>query len=117
MINNAELFVYWFQGYVELNGSRPSEEQWDSIKDHLALVFKKVTKPLVSIDPKSGGMSYCSLNVKDFSAKDFFKDFTPTGHPPFSIKMNFPEKDVVNKNGDSMDFKNVHGKDIIEHSC
>lgn len=45
---NAEQFAYWMQGFAELNGQAPTVEQWQSIKDHLALVFKKVTPPIVN---------------------------------------------------------------------
>ncbi len=43
-----ESFVYWLQGFAELTDGidRPSAAQWAMIKDHLALVFKKETKPL-----------------------------------------------------------------------
>lgn len=36
-------FAYWLQGYAEINGGAPNEEQWQIIRDHLALVFDKVT--------------------------------------------------------------------------
>ena len=36
-------FVYWLQGFVELNGAPPNNVQWEAIKDHLALVFDKVS--------------------------------------------------------------------------
>lgn len=36
-------FTYWLQGYAEIAGEAPSEEQWKVIKDHLQLVFQKVT--------------------------------------------------------------------------
>lgn len=39
----SEQFAYWLQGFVELNGSEPTTEQWQSIKDHLKTVFVKVT--------------------------------------------------------------------------
>jgi hypothetical protein len=39
----AEQFAYWLQGYAELNSAPPSAEQWQAIRDHLALVFNKVT--------------------------------------------------------------------------
>jgi hypothetical protein len=39
----AEQFAYWLQGYAELNEAPPSAEQWQAIRDHLALVFDKVT--------------------------------------------------------------------------
>lgn len=40
-----EQFAYWLQGYAELAGDAPTPEQWQSIKEHLALVFNKVTLP------------------------------------------------------------------------
>lgn len=40
-------FCYWLQGFVELNaGFRPTPDQWQSICEHLALCFKKVTPPV-----------------------------------------------------------------------
>lgn len=41
-----EQFAYWMQGFVELNGGMPTPEQWQSIKEHLATVFNKVTPSL-----------------------------------------------------------------------
>lgn len=42
----AEQFTYWLQGFSELNAGPPDEAQWQSIREHLATVFKKVTPPL-----------------------------------------------------------------------
>lgn len=43
-----ENFVYWLQGFVEMNGQEnPTPEQWNSIRDHLKTVFIKVTPPLL----------------------------------------------------------------------
>lgn len=42
-----EQFAYWLQGYAELQQEPPTPEQWKSVKEHLALVFKKVTPPVV----------------------------------------------------------------------
>lgn len=42
-------FVYWLQGYVELNGGTPTDSQWVVIKDHLQLVMDKKTP--VRIEP------------------------------------------------------------------
>jgi hypothetical protein len=39
-------FVYWLQGFAELTEQPPSAEQWKSIREHLAMVFKKVTPPV-----------------------------------------------------------------------
>jgi hypothetical protein len=42
-----EQFTYWLQGFVELGkGAAPTPEQWKSIQEHLATVFKKVTPPV-----------------------------------------------------------------------
>jgi hypothetical protein len=39
----AENFVFWLNGYFELGGENLSPQQVQIIKDHLALVFNKVT--------------------------------------------------------------------------
>lgn len=36
-------FIYWLQGFAELNKQAPTQEQWDSIREHLQLCFNKVT--------------------------------------------------------------------------
>ena len=41
---NAEQFAYWLQGFAELNGGPPNEIQWAMIREHLGLLFNKVTK-------------------------------------------------------------------------
>lgn len=43
-----EQFAYWLQGFAELNPQAPNAEQWQSIRDHLQLVFKKVTPERVT---------------------------------------------------------------------
>ena len=53
---DALQFAYWLQGFAELNEQPPSAEQWQSIRDHLALVFRKVTPPL-SDGAKHGPLS------------------------------------------------------------
>ena len=39
----TEQFAYWLQGFAELNPDTPNAEQWQAIRDHLQLVFKKET--------------------------------------------------------------------------
>lgn len=41
-------FVYWLQGFAELNDAPPSKAQWKSIREHLSLVFEKRT-PAVGV--------------------------------------------------------------------
>lgn len=41
---SPEQFCYWLQGFAELSGDNPpTPEQWKSIREHIATVFKKVT--------------------------------------------------------------------------
>ena len=40
-----EQFCYWLQGFAELNGEQPTQEQWKAIRDHLQTVYHKVTPP------------------------------------------------------------------------
>ena len=39
----ADQFAYWLQGFAELNAAPPTEDQWNMIREHLGLVFNKVT--------------------------------------------------------------------------
>lgn len=38
-----EQFCYWLQGFAELTATAPTVEQWQSVREHIATVFKKVT--------------------------------------------------------------------------
>lgn len=49
-----EQFVYWMQGFAELNSDPPSPEQWQAIRDHLNLVFEKKTPDYFSGIIKDG---------------------------------------------------------------
>jgi len=46
-----EQFCYWLQGKAELDPTPPTPEQWDSIREHLALVLVKVTRPVFPTAP------------------------------------------------------------------
>ena len=47
----CEQFTYWLQGYFEISGTTYlSELQTQIVKDHLDLVFKKVTPDREYID-------------------------------------------------------------------
>ena len=57
----SENFTYWLQGFTELsNGAHPTPEQWKMIKEHLALVFIKVTPPLEIVNSEP---TYCQSYV------------------------------------------------------
>lgn len=38
-------FVYWLQGFAEIDGKPPTEKQWETIRAHLNLVFKHEIDP------------------------------------------------------------------------
>ena len=40
---NPEDFCRWLQGFAELSDARPTEAQWKMIKEHLQLLYTKVT--------------------------------------------------------------------------
>lgn len=44
-----ENFAYWLQGFAELTPDRPTEAQWQAIRDHLQLVFTKETPAIPSL--------------------------------------------------------------------
>jgi len=45
-------FVYWLQGYIELQDPKTiNEQQVQIIKDHIALVLKKETPKIVPMKP------------------------------------------------------------------
>lgn len=60
---NAEQFVYWLNGYLELSGAQEmSSAQLKCVREHIALVLRKVTPPLE--DPKPayfGGGVRCGV--------------------------------------------------------
>ena len=48
-----EQFCYWLNGYTELSNSPPNLVQWESIKQHLATVFTKVTPPVFTMPDRT----------------------------------------------------------------
>ena len=67
-----EQFCCWLQGRAELDATPPTEEQWRSIREHLALVFTKVTRPITPVPtplqdwPSVQPLSPLQINPKDF---------------------------------------------------
>ncbi len=53
-------FVYWLQGYIELQDPKTiNEQQVQIIKDHIALVLKKETPQMIPLKPwVNSGPSY-----------------------------------------------------------
>lgn len=80
-----EQFTYWLQGFAELNPQAPTAEQWQAIRDHLNLVFKKETpvrvtgpnidSPALLDDPLRDALR--RLNERDISAWPRITPFRP----------------------------------------
>jgi hypothetical protein len=61
---NDRDFCLWLQGFVELSGDKPTDAQWKSIKEHLALVFNKVTPPVGKKDNSQKELDSILDNIK-----------------------------------------------------
>lgn len=68
---NPENFIYWLQGFAEIDGERPTEKQWRIIKEHLELCFSRVTYK----EPTIGSVSSpYGMTIKANPALDSFNN-------------------------------------------
>lgn len=78
-------FTYWLQGYAELCGDKPDEKQWAMIKEHLGLVFEKVTSVSRETD---FNIQYCLGNVESVHLdKDDVIEYR-SGQYPYSYPLS-----------------------------
>lgn len=85
-------FAYWLQGYMEVHGTTPTDEQWQVIQDHLKLVFVKVTPDRQKAKPHDEDVKKSPLDI-DFdeilkrTQRDNDKWPTPTWnpYPPYEV--------------------------------
>lgn len=62
----AEQFTYWLNGFIELNpNAMLTLTQWQIVKDHLALVFKKET-PDRTVSPRQDQVAVPSERGQPF---------------------------------------------------
>jgi hypothetical protein len=91
---NAQDFCYWLHGFTELTrGQTPDPAQWKAIREHLDLVFKKVTPQVesavdvkIKVDTKDAQKSVGDLAEvmrKYQDALKFHRDWTQ--QPPLTI--------------------------------
>lgn len=63
---SANHFISWLQGFIEIsNDSTVDQNQWNLIKEHLQLVFEKVTSELDPNDPPQEDSTSESTNIND----------------------------------------------------
>lgn len=68
-----EDFKAWLTGFAELHGEIPTTEQWEVIKEHLGLVFNKVTTK--QSNPQTGGVVFGNtLRVRNLFDHDNFEE-------------------------------------------
>ncbi len=64
---STENFSYWLQGYAEICGKVPTEQQWDLIKRHLDSCFAKDPKihsqPVMIIEKNPIEPTYCNKSL------------------------------------------------------
>lgn len=74
-----EQFAYWLHGFAELTGDTPpNAEQWKSIREHLATIFKKVTPPVAKPGQAAGDLIEAIERMKKEGARA-----TPVWEPRF----------------------------------
>ena len=93
---NAQEFCYWLQGYMEISGGRElSESQIKIIRDHLDLVFTKVT-PTYPFQPAPEHVELTCEPAQTFCCDaEVYKDYKLTkpdlGGPDFSCCVVYDE--------------------------
>lgn len=76
-------FVYWLQGFAEIHGKAPSDEQWTTIRNHLNLVFKHEIDPSM---PDPNGELQAAHDGKPLSTKPQpEKPWAPNGYGPDGV--------------------------------
>jgi hypothetical protein len=93
-----EQFLYWLQGFAELSATPPTAEQWKSIREHLALCFKKVTPPVQTGLEKGAPDPMAVKSVEDFRrAMEDLRKHGGSALPPFDRAgiPNWPNIDRV----------------------
>lgn len=125
-----ENFVYWLQGFVEMNGGkRPTKEQWKMINDHLQLVFLKIdhnVKPQIPahkgyLQPIYDNKFYCTNTDQEADLKiDTYQSGNIGGNIIIDMALNsndgYPvficNSSVVNKQ--SRNYKNKTALKIVK---
>lgn len=77
-----EQFAYWLQGFAELNPQAPNAEQWQAIRDHLNLVFKKET-PVRVTGPNIASPALPPSQLDEAIRKAAERQWGPTPGIPF----------------------------------
>ena len=76
-------FCYWLQGFSELNnGTPPNDMQWKAIRDHLGLVFNKVTPSYPGLGP-----DWQEKIIKDINKKPPIPNYPPIYYQPNTLPL------------------------------
>jgi hypothetical protein len=80
-------FAYWLQGFAELCPDAPTAEQWQSIREHLATVFNKVTPPVkVTVKLPEVGESQAIKDLIEKARKERVIEPPHTPYQPYSLE-------------------------------
>ncbi len=69
---SPERFIYWLQGFLEIEEPKDlTEKQLNIIKDHLNLVFNKVTPNYTQTTSTNNNIKYCTASPFPNSTNTF----------------------------------------------
>jgi hypothetical protein len=87
-------FAYWLQGFAELNPDPPTADQWKSIREHLAMVFKKVTPPVASPINLGGDKRLADL-LEESRKKQFIQPQNPWPYQPYRLDQGIRPGEII----------------------
>jgi len=86
---NERDFCYWFNGFAELSATPPTPEQWQSIREHIASVFVKVTPAVKEAAKEIAGSplepkEHYDKILRDIEEQNRKRQQGPYGYPPLN---------------------------------
>lgn len=71
---NERDFTYWLNGFIELCGEKPTAEQWECIKTHMAFIMEKKTPPIIKpINDQSVKMEPLEKYLDELKTRKYYQ--------------------------------------------
>lgn len=117
-------FAFWLQGFVELHGQPPTEIQWQQIKDHLDLVFKKETPDILLSKSKRKIFDLLTEGPICGLVSDKIDIYNWTEDDEIKVRKSMGEKIIRGEDGKLLPFRDYKEKDgeillynVASHTC